>query len=542
MTRFGRSVGTMLGYGSGLLILLHSLAVPVLPQTPEPAKAIVFIIAEFESGTPDFGTGFFVDHDGLIVTADHVLHKYPVLSEDSTASPPPGALAKKIRIYSTVLTKYFEIDLAKNRESIVTGDQLGAGKWLDLALIRISLDASDRERIRPLDLAIQPLTQTATVNAYGPACNDFTKPKCLKPEVEQRTIKNVPETSNWEEYKISAIVAPGYSGGPLVEVTTGKVAGVCSYGVRLPRQQELTYIQVYVPAFHVRYFRPFPRKLFFATIKSCSALRGWDYVTWFDIRQLEELIRPLLSGSACSCLCLIMSKNPSGIDPPGGEKERTQFLDCAPPWCKVDAAYEALNRLTNAARAGATDQKSVKSWLDFSLELFEDFLKAGPKIESKRRATLYKSYGDFFYKVANGTLRLPSGMVPDGRTVALRAYAESVEIDSKQADVWRSMGYLLSREKDRKQAIAALVIARESGLPCDSFASDLSYFGALQAKRNETETDKLLGLAYEAHQSTMMKGAYPCQLWPSQQLGLDRTVLADNVISKSKRPLTGGPQ
>lgn len=479
-----------------LVLAFCFLLLPKILLASDENKAIVFIIAEFANGDTEFATGFFVDHDGLVVTADHVIHKYAAVPSDPTSRPIPRATARKISVYSWYLKKHFEVDLSEDPKQIVTGQELGEGRWLDLAFIRVRLSDNDSEKVRPLDITEHILNQGDFVGVYGPTCEDANKQKCLVPMLKAPlTISNILEQSGGKEYTVSALLQPSFSGGPLVDPATEKAAGVCSYGERLPRQQNLTYINSYVPAHFIKYLS-LPYSSFFSSLRNCATLQKWEEPTWFDVYQFANTFKAILSEPECHCLCLAAGKKPTAVPLPAQKK----FLRCAPPWCKVNLAYAALLRLQAASVGDGLDQQSAESWFTFSQLLYADLVEEESTLNPRVQVWLHKSYGDFFYAVADGTIRIPSTiLVQNADDLSLHAYSHTLEINKNQPDVWRSTASLLNRQGESETALAALVVAKEHGLHYRGFISDFSYIGARGRKQEIRPTDRLLPVASEVH-------------------------------------------
>jgi len=89
-------------------------------------KAVVVITVEFSDAPTDMGSGFFVDHDGLIATADHVIRGLTTPAS-GTSGPAQTKHPKRITVYSAYLQKSFVIEPGNFASRVVAG-QISSGK------------------------------------------------------------------------------------------------------------------------------------------------------------------------------------------------------------------------------------------------------------------------------------------------------------------------------------------------------------------------------------------------------------------------------
>jgi hypothetical protein len=132
-----------LAWSLGLALVSLLLSSGAVVNAQNPRDAIVILKVTFEgSGKPEVGTGFFVDHDGLIITAEHVVNKYLTTPTKVPFDPGEGKKAKKIEIFNRLLPNgKAVINVPVDHPNIVTG-RLENGKWLDLAVFRLDLDSA----------------------------------------------------------------------------------------------------------------------------------------------------------------------------------------------------------------------------------------------------------------------------------------------------------------------------------------------------------------------------------------------------------------
>ena len=132
------------------------------------SNAIVIIYAEFPGNNAyEIGTGAFVDHDGLVLTADHVIHHISMSTPSAFVQGTPTTTAPtKVVLYSAALGAAIPLNLS-NPASIV-GGQLVPNQWIDAALIRVPLTTDQRHQIQPLDLSQGAPPMGDVLTAYGP--------------------------------------------------------------------------------------------------------------------------------------------------------------------------------------------------------------------------------------------------------------------------------------------------------------------------------------------------------------------------------------
>jgi hypothetical protein len=149
------------------LILL--LACSMLGAQNDGGSAVVILLAQF-SGFNNYalGTGAFIDHDGLIITADHVVHKITLtLAASSSNAKVNATIPSKLTIFSPYLNQFFDVDPAT-----VVGGQVTPNQWMDAAFLRVKLNDVQRASIQPLDFSTTAPVQKQKVWASGPKCDD----------------------------------------------------------------------------------------------------------------------------------------------------------------------------------------------------------------------------------------------------------------------------------------------------------------------------------------------------------------------------------
>ena len=120
------------------IALFALVALPLPCQANNPGDALVVVAAKFIDGV-EWGTGAFVDHDGLILTADHVVHRALAkpLSTMTEGKVPTPTTPVSITVYSSRLAKPLMVDLTVSGN--VLGGAYSADQWMDAAFVRVNL-------------------------------------------------------------------------------------------------------------------------------------------------------------------------------------------------------------------------------------------------------------------------------------------------------------------------------------------------------------------------------------------------------------------
>jgi hypothetical protein len=322
-------------------------------------SGIVIVLAQFPGFNEyELGTGAFVDHDGLVVTADHVVHNIVVNpAAASTGTTVTATTPTKLTVYSPYLNKFFDVDPAKPAN--IVGGQISPTQWLDAALIRVPLTDIERAQIQPLDFSTTTPVQAQKIYAYGPKCNNArtslavaSGDACLQAGVVEAVLANDPTLSR--EYQIQAGTTVGYSGGPLVDVT-GAIIGVASWGDVLGDTQVVR--QLYLPAvFLLNFLLPqVPSSPNWGGASACSFagdIHTLTIVDWTELSRRWSSASSQLNSDQCSCCCQSLDKlrNPYLPSP--------LTLKCAPPFCTEKRLYGLANAVNVANASGATGPKT----------------------------------------------------------------------------------------------------------------------------------------------------------------------------------------
>jgi Trypsin-like peptidase domain len=439
------------------LLTVWALASLHTSAAAEPDRGVVILVVEFEDGKKDVGTGFFVDHDGLVVTADHVVNRYSSTPAAPPFNPGPSRRAKKITAYSAYLRKKFLLDLSTSPNAATTG-QFAQGKWLDVAFLRFPIDEDSRRLIEPLDLASDPPNQNARVFPWGPKCTTLTDESCFVPISNTASITNSPRKA--KEYVLGAILKVGFSGGPLVD-ESGRVVGVCSFGTELPLRPD-TYNESYVPAgFILRfYLNSLPPSPFFGASSVCDRLRPFPSLTSFDLQQIAvpwaQNPSSFSDPAVCTCCCESLGKSPNGLLP----SALSGAAACAPPWCPETSFYASFRALRSELQLlGGSEVALTSLYREVSVAYYA-VLSRGT-VSNANLAAIHRVYGDSMTALASEPTMVKFESELYGR--ALSAYDRSVKL-APNKEVYASMGQILQNQGDLRGALAAQVLAQYAGV------------------------------------------------------------------------------
>ena len=312
----------------------------------DPKNAVVVIIVTFPDGSQELGTGAFVDHDGLVLTADHVVHGTSnLLSPDAHPETmllnqpnPTQANPVKIEVYSPLLGGKITVDPAVS--GALVGGSLSASSWVDAAFIRVPLTDTQRATIQPLDLALSPPAQNEPLTAWGPEydevqCSNLDDPRCLSPQSISETLGSDPSITR--DYQVNVNMRTGYSGGPLVN-SSSNIVGIGSWGIRVngsssqgPQLAEETYLPstYIVSSFLISNFlnsKQSPEPKWLTGPQGCTNTQSLPSLTVFDIAELfPQSTQQTATAQQCQCCCQSLRRAPASLNLPAAN------MKCATP-------------------------------------------------------------------------------------------------------------------------------------------------------------------------------------------------------------------
>ena len=381
-----------LGRGSSLASLFIRVAVALLPLTAvaypchasSPGDALVVLGVKFSDGGTDWGTGAFVDHDGLILTADHVVHRALAnpLSTMTDGMVPVSTTPISITVYSTLLVNPVMVDLATAGN--VIGGAYSPNQWLDAAFIRVALTDVQRAMIQPLDISLSPPGQSEPLTAWGPHCSDMTNSDCYAVDSLGVTLSSNPAVNR--DYQVRANLALGFSGGPLVNAA-GIIVGIASWGLR-PDGAPATGTQI-VSATYLS--GPLIQKMlspkiaaspWLVTPAGCTNTTGIRPLTAIDTGEMFP-VNP--APAECPCCCSSLSRSPNSINTRIGDSSCAQQSGCL-----QYATFALANSVQLAANTGTVDAQTVKDYASLrTLVASSDAVH----LPADQQAKLYESFG-----------------------------------------------------------------------------------------------------------------------------------------------------
>jgi hypothetical protein len=365
------------------LALLALAAFPRLCQASNPGDALVVLAVKFSDGT-DWGTGAFVDHDGLILTADHVVHRALAnpLSTMTDGLVPNSTMPISITVYSTRLVTPLRVDLTVPGN--VLGGAYSANQWMDAAFVRVTLTDVQRTMIEPLDISLSPPGQSEPLTAWGPHCSDMTNSDCYAVDSLGVTLSSNPAVNR--DYQVRANLALGFSGGPLIN-PAGMIVGIASWGIR-PDGSPATGTQI-VSATYLS--GPLIEKALSPKLSSSPWLvapAGCAHTT--SIRPLTaidtgEMFPANPAPADCPCCCSSLSRSPNSTN------TRIGYSSCAQQsGCLRYAAFALANSVQLAANTGTVDAQTVKDYASLrAIVASSDAVH----LPADQQAKLYDSFG-----------------------------------------------------------------------------------------------------------------------------------------------------
>lgn len=451
-----------------LTILVRSMFVLLLTTMVSRAAtkdAIVIIYAQFPGhNSYEIGTGVFVDHDGLVLTADHILHHIS-LSPPATStagSVPSGVSPVSISIYSAFLSAKIDIDL--RQAEAVAGGRIGAQQWMDIALIRVPLTESQRLQIQPLDLSQSAPAFGEALSAYGPLCTNPDDSRCFQPAITATVLNSDPARSR--DYQVRDNITLGYSGGPLVN-TSGDVVAVASWGdVSIGNQ---IVRGSYVPSLYVlRYFLDrAPTSVLLAAADACDHIHSLPYLTSFDWQELSARWNTqanlLQNAEQCTCCCESLDKARNALGAP------SVIGSCAPPFCAERRFYALAETVSLALQTKSTDAGTARAYQSLKLAFAQIDVK---KLPAEKQSYLLTRFGTTLSEIATNDETSHDPAFSDARGIAIAALERSQQIKEipenyfVMAELFKSVG-------DKIHAAAADVLGTVIDVPASAVRSDL---------------------------------------------------------------------
>jgi hypothetical protein len=418
--------------------------------------AVVILYAQFPDNAYVIGTGTFVDHDGLVLTADHVVHHIAISppSTSTTGSVPSLVNPATITVFSAFLKASIAVDLTKQEN--VVGGQLSPSQWLDIAFIRVDLTDSQRVQLQPVDLSFSAPTLGETLYAYGPLCTTRTDDRCFQPAVTGTVLNSNPASAR--DYQVRDNITEGYSGGPLVNAS-GNIVAVGSWGDTLV--SGVVVRASYIPSPYIlRYFLDkVPPSSLFAAADVCVRVHMLPSLTAFDWRQLSAkwVIQSSLlqSKEQCSCCCESLDKVRNAVSAPFSTGS------CVPPFCAQQRFYGLINTMEITLQTNTIDSGTVEVYRALKDTFAQIDLNQLPL---EQRKQLYTTFG---LTLANLATKEDAAKTPElggALSTALAVLGRSQKLGETAQDYF-TIGKLFQAAGDPVNAAAANILGTVVDVP-----------------------------------------------------------------------------
>ena len=464
-----------LAYFSRALLLLCTMfafvASPCLSQPSFPKQSVVFFSVKFSENSEktELGTGFLVDHDGLVATADHVLVKLKELTKLLKPGEKPEKQAEpiSIKVYASFLDKPLELNCRTSQCAIYSSLSEDSYFWVDIALIRIPISKEQRSRLKPLSIATRLARDNEWVVAYGPTCSNPEIEPCSPESSGQRSVVASELRNNVQILKLSDTMRQSFSGGPIVD-SFSEVLGITSWGTRIPALT--TAFEPYgVPAIYLEgLVEKAPQSSFFAS-NQCGFWKGMENLTSFDVWQSRHLLDPQFS-QGCECLCRLAKEMPVAVV----SLDRKGISACL---FKRECGLTeiGINQIKALKEESGLGGSSFAKLQELNFELYRE-AQANPELVSQDLGpAFYKSYADYYFNLALQKHQASFGGPDDWSKIASSAFAQSLALQPS-SDSWRTAAAWLADTGSFEFAFQALNNARKAGLPYGEYRADRAFF------------------------------------------------------------------
>lgn len=419
-------------------------------QASNPGDAIVVLAVTFSDGSTEWGTGAFVDHDGLILTADHVVHRALAnpLSTISDGTIPSSVNPTNISVYSLRLGSP-PLTVNLTIPGNVLGGAYSSNQWMDAAFVRATLNDAQRIIIEPLDISLSPPGQNEPLTAWGPACSDMTNSNCLAVNALGVTLSSDPAITR--DYTIRANLALGFSGGPITNAA-GMIVGIASWGNR-PDGAPATGTQV-VSATYLS--GPLIQKMLMPKVVAstwlvspvgCTNTTGMRPLTAIDTSEMFP-VNP--TPADCPCCCSSLSRSPNSINTRIGDSSCAQQNGCL-----QYTAFALANSVQLAANTGTVDANTVSDYANLRTMVASSDVVNLPVDE---QAKLYDSFGATGLAISHSPSSQHFPALKVASQDALVAYRMRSSI-SDSPGVYANVVQLLHQKGAQVQAAQAKVMA-----------------------------------------------------------------------------------
>jgi hypothetical protein len=434
------------------LALLAFAALASSPRAGNSQNAIVTLAAKFSDGVTEWGTGAFVDRDGLILTADHVVHRALAspLSTITAGSVPAAMAPVSITVYGAHLGSPLTVNVTVPG-NIVGGNYSGS-QWMDAAFVRAQLTDLQRALIQPLDISLSPPGQGEPLTAWGPHCTDITDAGCnpvSAVDAVSVTLSSDPNVNR--DYQIRANLNLGFSGGPLINAA-GMIVGIASWGLR-PNGSPTTGDQIvtatYLPGPLIQKFLSpkIASSIWLLAPAGCSNTADARPLTAIDT---AEMFPSDPAPGDCNCCCSSLSRSANSFNTRVGNSSCAQQSNCLRP-----AAFTLANSVQLAANTGTVDSKTESDYARLRT------IVAGPDaahLPDAERAGLFDSFGATGLAITRSQAAKQFPSLGGAGQDALVAYRIRTKI-ADTAEAYDNVAELLKEKGKTNEAAAASAIA-----------------------------------------------------------------------------------
>jgi hypothetical protein len=452
-------------------LLAAAVVCLTLPLTPSlkasgSADAVVIIYATFPGNNVyEIGTGAFVDHDGLVLTADHVVHHValspPVTTLNATASETQPT---HLTIYSAFLKAKIDVDVST--AGSVIGGQLTPAQWIDISLIRVPLTDAQKLQIQPLDLSMAVPSMSDSVVAIGPLCTTQNA-NCYQPSSVTTSLASDPTLTR--DYQIRQLITPGYSGGPLLN-SSGNIVGVASWGDVIVNGQAVTRASYVPAAFVLRYFLDLariPKPSPLTSTDACIRAHSLSFLTAFDWEQLSSRwaaqANLLQVADQCQCCCESLDKVKNAFAAPSSTGS------CSPPFCAQQRLYGLSNAILLAVRTNTIDASTADLYKQTKAVVHQvDVVH----LSKEEKLSFYDRVATLFTTIAKTKNMMEDSTYDDATKVAFTAVLKSSRIQ-ESAGTYQAFSDLFGIDGDHTHAAAATILGQVIQLPEATVRSQL---------------------------------------------------------------------
>lgn len=413
-----------------------------------PGDSVVVLYVTFPDSRYEVGTGVFVDHDGLILTADHVIHESSLATPSTMVSGtiPTQVTPSSITVYSALLHAKFSVPVTS--PGAIVGGNLSTSQWVDAAFVRVPLTPMQQAQIQPLDLSTVAPSQSEILTAWGPNCVDMTNPVCGAPESVTLSLSSNPTISR--DYDVRASLKVGYSGGPLVN-SSNNIVGIASWGNGIGAGAtggqilDATYLpSTYIAFYFLSLVQPSP---WFSGTQGCTNNQALPYLTLIDMGELFPVSVTTPSTAQCTCCCQLLPRAPNALN------SRVPTSCQLQASCSQQQIFPLARSIQLAAITGNVDSNTVSEYIQLRKAV------AGvqsSQLTDEQKSKLYGSFGSASAALAT-KYAATSGAFASTPEDALIAFKKQSNI-TEDFTMYQTVSSVLTSQGEATRAGAATLL------------------------------------------------------------------------------------